>query len=1013
MELETAGAEFKSGEGVPPSLLSPGIATGITVPISKREVSTEILALPELMSREEEEARKLTSILRKRRSALPALVPVEATISLLSYEELKKRKVTIVSSPATDGPKGPPPGSVNDPAMGVIDGNILCPTCGMNGNDCAGHWGMIDLPVPIYNPLLFRCVLMVLTCVCNSCGRLLVDEAYLSAVGLSKYTDYARLNAIYELISQKLKIRCRSNKDVPTTITCDGRTIVIPKEMVGTIRECQPNPKFLMKKSSQNKEVWWESGKGQNKRQGMYEVEQVERILAMIPESDARLLGFIDNHPCRLVMRGVAVTPPRNRPPYEDNGELRPSPITLQYSKIVRLCNDIAEQIRRGEKLDLDKKKKELLKQIQKLIYNRGEGISDEEFLSLFDKMSSKHGMIRNALMGKRGKYSLRTVIEPDPTLRFGEIAIPEKAAEVLTKPVTVNSLNFQECEQLLDKGRVNYIVKARGNTAGRMVTVKQGKKYNLEIGDVIHRKTQKGDTYIPNRQPTLHKYSMMAHQVKIHKEQTMAIHMAITSPYNADFDGDEASAYDIQSQLAEAEAKEIMGVWQCYMNTATNSPSMSTVMDTVTGSYLLTQPDTVIDQDLFFDCMVPLMMEDLDPFRLPGGKEEIPLDWPEFKERTERLHVYPFSGRALFSISLPPGFYYQKGSVSIVDGILISGVITKEHIGNSPNGIVQMLHIQFGMMKVVKFLTYLPFTINRWLTERGFSVGPADCEEMVTEKDKRAVFEKVKQNVKSLSVEGGKLDDPIEEEYRQKQIREHLDTIAAAGKVLAAKNLSKDNSIRIMTKEGAQTKGDLFNVSQMVASIGQQYFKGERPKPVMTEGARCLTSFPEGDDDIEAHGACFNSFWDGLTPSEYYFHQWATREGLMDVSIHTGTIGYLHRRIVKALESIMVDYDGRVSHIGAIFSFIYGGDGFNPAELQKSKGKYKDTYSSPLNLAEAAKQINAEFGYVPVKVNDELTRAREEALKFEEDEFKEIKGSLRFELDSLKLEDQEDEELM
>lgn len=101
------------------------------------------------------------------------------------------------------------------------------------------------------------------------------------------------------------------------------------------------------------------------------------------------------------------------------------------------------------------------------------------------------------------------------------------------------------------------------------------------------------------NRQPSLHKMSIMGHRIKIMPYSTFRLNLSVTSPYNADFDGDEMNMHVPQSFETRAEVLELMMVPKCIVSPQANRPVMGIVQDTLLGCRKITKRDTFIEKVL------------------------------------------------------------------------------------------------------------------------------------------------------------------------------------------------------------------------------------------------------------------------------------------------------------------------------------------------------------------------------------------------------------------------------
>ena len=226
--------------------------------------------------------------------------------------------------------------------------------------------------------------------------------------------------------------------------------------------------------------------------------------------------------------------------------------------------------------------------------------------------------------------------------------------------------------------------------------------------------------------------------------------------------DGDDSNLHAPQHEDARAEVAELMNVKECIMSGQTNSPMIGIVYDALTGAYLMTQADTDVEEDDYQDCLG----------LMTSRNQLVTLD-----DRLAKHGVRPRSGRALFSALLPEDFFYTKGNVYIKDGVLLQGEIKKDHIGVTSNSIVQYLWHDYGRDRTVEFLTDLPWIMNRWLASRGFSVGLKDCFPR-DDRHRKVIAEEIESAKIKVAALGSKLDDPLEEEHREKQIVAYVNSL-------------------------------------------------------------------------------------------------------------------------------------------------------------------------------------------------------------------------------------------
>jgi len=384
-------------------------------------------------------------------------------------------------------------------------------------------------------------------------------------------------------------------------------------------------------------------------------------------------------------------------------------------------------------------------------------------------------------------------------------------------------------------------------------------------------------------------------------------------------FDGDESNLYAPQSEDARKEVAGIMSATCNIMNAQTNDNVAGVVFDALTGSYILSLPDTKVDESVFM--RLRMNMEDDSVFST-------------LNQRLDKYSIPRDSGKALLSSVFPEDFYYKKGETEINEGILVSGTLNKSNIGSSPGSgsIIQALYKDYGVNRTTRFLSEIYWAGSFYLDTHGFSVGMDDCFLIGEDPQKTIEYEVQKAKMLAKSM-GTKLLDPLEEERREEQIRAYLDTAKNFGTKISKENLSADNSFNVMAKSGA--KGSVTNIAQITGILGQQFLSGERMPETVSGGTRSLVYFPKGDIDPAARGFVTNSYLSGLTPAEMFFAFAGARVGLTDTSTATQVTGFIHHRIIKALEDLKVVSDGSVRNSAeAIYQFAYGEDGFDAAKI-------------------------------------------------------------------------------
>jgi DNA-directed RNA polymerase III subunit RPC1 len=233
-------------------------------------------------------------------------------------------------------------------------------------------------------------------------------------------------------------------------------------------------------------------------------------------------------------------------------------------------------------------------------------GGHEKQKRSLCQRLKGKAGRFRGNLSGKRVDFSARTVISPDPNLKITEVGVPLLIAKKLTYPEVVNRYNIERLREAVRNGfhvypGANYF-EAGANGFKKSLKYGNLKSHadSLQIGDTVERHLIDGDVVLFNRQPSLHKQSIMAHTVRVLEGRTFRFNECVCAPYNADFDGDEMNLHVPQTEEARAEALELMGVMNNICTPKNGAPLVSATQDFITSSFLLTQNDVFMTRGEF-----------------------------------------------------------------------------------------------------------------------------------------------------------------------------------------------------------------------------------------------------------------------------------------------------------------------------------------------------------------------------------------------------------------------------
>jgi DNA-directed RNA polymerase subunit A' len=837
--------------------------------------------------------------------------------------------VKIITADTYDDDGFPIEMGLMDPRLGVIDPGLRCRSCGGRPGECPGHFGHIDLIAPVIHVGFAKLIRKIVRAVCRSCSRLMISAGDKTEY-LRRIQELERLGQITEKVVNEVFTEARKHKTCPY---CNA-----PQQEI----------KFERPLS------YIEDGH-------KLTASDIRDRFEKIPDEDIQVMGMNPEtaRPEWMILTVLPVPPVTMRPSITlESGQRSEDDLTHKLVDIIRINQRFQENREAGAPQLIIEDLWELLQyHVTTFLDNTVSGVpparhrSGRPLKTLSQRLKGKEGRFRGSLSGKRVNFSARTVISPDPNLSINDVGVPKDVAMELSVPIVVNARNKDIVKTFVERGPerhpgVNYVTRADGRRV--KVTDKNCAEVaeQIDTGWRVDRQLADGDIVLFNRQPSLHRMSIMAHRVKVMPYKTFRLNPAVCPPYNADFDGDEMNLHVPQTEEARAEAEILMRVQENILSPRFGGPIIGGIHDYVTGSFLLTHGSKPIDSKGVMELCKKFDLSDLPE---PAGHADGEPYW---------------TGKQVFSTILPRGlnltfkadFCYNcevcRGEecehdafVVIRDGRLLRGTIDAEAVGAFKGKITDRVIKEFSPSVASEFLDRMTLLALRGIMYAGFSFGiddediPKDAVMQIDETT-RAAREKVEQLIEAYKagelepLPGRTLDETLEMRIMQ-TLGKARDT---AGKI-ASRYLGLDNSGVVMAVSGA--RGSMLNLTQMAACVGQQSVRGERIK--RGYAARTLPHFQKGDLGAEAHGFVESSYKDGLTPTEFFFHAIGGREGLVDTAIRTSQSGYLQRRLVNALQDLEVRYDGTVQETrGMIVQFQYGEDGVDASRRD---------YASPDNV--------------------------------------------------------------
>ncbi|CAF3316832.1 unnamed protein product [Rotaria socialis] len=855
---------------------------------------------------------------------------------ILSPDEIKRMSVTnppIEHPELMEGGK-PKDRGLMDPRQGPPDRNSKCKTCAGSYIECPGHFGHIELTKPVYHVAFLAKTLKVLRCVCYYCSKLLIDPSDQKIIDIMKKTkgQYRRRLA-YVFDACKGQKTCKGSEN-------QNQNEVTTKFSGGCGR---PQPKY--RRSGLDLSIEWKEAPDENQeRKTKLSAERVLSIFKAIPDQVCHLLGMDPRHarPDWMIITVLPVPPMCVRPSVLVFGTARSQDdLTYNLANILKANKTLREDEQRGAASHIfDEHLQYLQYHCATLIDNDMPGMpqschkSGRPLKSIKARLKGKEGRIRGNLMGKRVDFSGRTVITPDPNLAIDQVGVPRSIAQNLTIPEIVTPFNIEWLQELIRRNAAKYIIWDTGDRIDLRFHPKPS-DLHLQCGYIVERHMMDDDLVVFNRQPTLHKMSMMSHRVKVLPWSTFRLNLSVTTPYNADFDGDEMNLHLPQSVESKAELSQLMMVPRLIITPQSNRPVMGIVQDTLTAVRKMTRRDVFIEKCDFMNLLMYLPSWDghipqaaiLKPKPLWTGKQLFSLILPREVNCVRTHSQHPDEEDSGPNKWISPG----DTKVLVENGRLLSGILCKKTLGTSAGSLLHIAFMECGHHIAGRLYYHIQLVVNNWLMLEGHSIGIADTiADQQTYDTIRSTIGKAKLEVNKVIERAHRdsLDPSPGNSLRQtfeNMVNGLLNSARDNTGSSAQRSLSDFNQFKAMVVSGA--KGSSINISQVIACVGQQNVEGKRIPFGFKH--RTLPHFIKDDYGPEAKGFVENSYLQGLTPVEFYFHAMGGREGLIDTAVKTAETGYIQRRLIKAMESVMVKYDGTVrNQIEQLIQFTYGEDG-------------------------------------------------------------------------------------
>jgi DNA-directed RNA polymerase subunit A' len=838
--------------------------------------------------------------------------------NFINPEMVRKMSAIEIKTPETYDKDGyPMEGGLMDPHLGVINPGIKCKTCGQTMKNCSGHFGHLEMERPVVHSEFGRRLELLMNCTCRECGHLLLSDEQIKKLqdaSKGKVVDYTK----------RILLKTKNVKKCPN---CSAQ---IQKAVLD-----KPTNFFY------NKER-------------IYPVA-IREWMEKIPEDHLRILGYDTTRikPEWFVLTVLQVPPITIRPSITlESGIKSEDDLTHKLVDIIRINNRLKDNLEAGAPQLIIEDLWDLLQYHTTTYFdNNTAGVppakhrSGRPLRTIIQRLKGKKGRFRYNLTGKRVNHAARSIIVPDPYLDISELGVPEEAAKELTVPEFVTEWNLETMKKMIEKSdKPVYVIRLNGTR--RKVTEENREEISkeMDIGYRVERNIENGDIVLFNRQPSLHRISMMAHTARIMPGKVFRINPIVCPPYNADFDGDEMNCHVPQTEEGKTEARKLMLVRDQIISPRFGAPVIAPKEDGVSGCFTLTMPQTEFTKEEAMNLLYSIGVTELpkpDRGKNYSGKiifsqflpKDLNIEFDSYTSKVFKDAGYNSSDSELISQIME--------KVKIVDGKLVSGVIDSAALSEGKGKLVDMLAREYPSNVIEDFYRGVNRITSFILTEKGMTASLTEYEvsEEIEDLKKKVIAEAMKKGEAlvesyqkgSLEVIPGRTLSESFELYMVRLASEVKDKVEKAIMKEKLHYVTADeivlNTISMIL---AKSRGSAINLMNIAGFWGQASVREGRPKKGFYN--RLITSNEKGDVGLLAGGFIRSNFLDGMNAKEYFYHSMGGRQGEVDTGVSTKVSGYLYRRLANSLKDLLVAPDGTVrTASNMLVQYQYGEDGVFP----------------------------------------------------------------------------------
>ena len=838
--------------------------------------------------------------------------------NFINPELVRKMSSIEIKTPETYDKDGyPMEGGLMDPHLGVINPGIKCKTCGQTMKNCSGHFGHLEMERPVIHSEFGRRLELLMNVSCKECGHLLLAD------------------------EQIKKLQDASNGKI---VDYTKRIILKTK----TAKKC-PHCNAILQKTVLDKPTNFYYNK-----ERIYPAA-IREWMEKIPEDHLHLLGYDTNRikPQWFVLTVLQVPPITIRPSITlESGIKSEDDLTHKLVDIIRINNRLKDNLEAGAPQLIIEDLWDLLQYHTTTYFdNNTAGVppakhrSGRPLRTIIQRLKGKKGRFRYNLTGKRVNHAARSIIVPDPYIDISELGVPEEAAKELTVPEFVTEWNLETMKKMIEKTeKPVYVIRPNGTRRKVSTETREEIAKELDIGYRVERNLQNGDIVLFNRQPSLHRISMMAHRARIMPGKVFRINPIVCPPYNADFDGDEMNCHVPQTEEGKAEAVKLMLVRDQIISPRFGAPVIAPKEDGVSGCFTLTMPQTTFTKEEAMNLLYSIGISEL-PKPDKGKKYSGKLIFSQILPKDLNIEFESYTSKVFKDAEYTPRdselIAQIMDKVKIVNGQLVSGVIDSAALSEGKGKLVDTLAREYPSNVIEDFYKGVNRFTSYILTEKGMTASLAEFEvsEEIEDLKKKVISEAMKKGEALVeSYQKGTLEiipgRTLSESFELYMVRVGAEVKDKVEKAIMKEKLhyvTKDEIIlNTISMILAKSRGSSTNLMNIAGFWGQASVREGRPKKGYAK--RLITSNEKGDVGLLAGGFIRSNFLDGMNAKEYFYHSMGGRQGEVDTGVSTKVSGYLYRRLANSLKDLVAAPDGTVrTAANMLVQYQYGEDGVFP----------------------------------------------------------------------------------